>query len=127
MHRKPRDAKKIICGSQSSALSGQPWLNTIGCPLLQSLLDAQLVPWPHGPHPAELLEAGAHDASRRGEIALDQQPHGHRGGVPAAGDEPAEDRVPRGLLVEMERLGSNSAAKALMRSARTGKGPARKI
>ena len=26
-----------ICASQSSADSGQPWLNTMGCPLPQSL------------------------------------------------------------------------------------------
>ena len=37
MHRKPRDAKNIICASQSSALSGQPWLKTMGWPLPQSL------------------------------------------------------------------------------------------
>ena len=31
------DAKKNICSSQASALSGQPWLKTTGCPVPQSL------------------------------------------------------------------------------------------
>jgi hypothetical protein len=37
MTRKPLLAKKIIWLSQSSADNGQPWLNTIGWPLPQSL------------------------------------------------------------------------------------------
>ena len=28
----PREPRKSICASQASALSGQPWLKTIGCP-----------------------------------------------------------------------------------------------
>ena len=35
--RKPRSPKNIICRSQSSDVSGQPWLNTIGRPWPQSL------------------------------------------------------------------------------------------
>jgi hypothetical protein len=37
MTRYPSFRKNIICGSQSSEDSGQPWLKTIGCPDPQSL------------------------------------------------------------------------------------------
>jgi hypothetical protein len=36
------------------------------------------------------------------ELALDQEPHADRGGVPTAGGQSAEEGVARGLLVEME-------------------------
>src|SRR5213593_4484164 len=75
----------------------RPYLDDLG-------LDAQLIPGPHRPWPAELVEAGAHDAAGGSEVTLDQQPHGDRAGVPPAGGQPAEDRVARGVLVEMERL-----------------------
>jgi hypothetical protein len=53
--------------------------------------------------PAELVEAGRDDASCRLQVALDQQAHGDGRGVPAAGRQPAKQRVPGGLLVEMGR------------------------
>src|SRR2546427_8863993 len=74
-------------------------------PHLEDLaLDAQLIPGPHGPWPAELVEAGAHDAAGGFEVALDEQPHGDRGCVPTAGGQPAADRGARGILVERELL-----------------------
>jgi hypothetical protein len=45
MQRNPRDAKKNICASQSSALTGQSWLKTIGCPLPQSLKEMRVPAW----------------------------------------------------------------------------------
>src|SRR4029450_649465 len=38
------------------------------------------------------------------EMALDQEPHGDRGGVPPAGGQSAEDGVARRCLIEMEGL-----------------------
>ncbi len=64
----------------------------------------QLVARPNWPRPAELVEAGADDPAGGLELALDQQPHGHRRGVPAARCEPAEDRFARGGGVEVEGL-----------------------
>src|SRR3954467_2222390 len=64
----------------------------------------ELVARPHGQRPAEFVEAGADDAPGRLEVALHQEAHGHRRGVPAARGKPAEDRAPRGLLVLVERL-----------------------
>ena len=37
MARKPLEATSMAWSSQASAFSGQPWLNTTGCPLPQSL------------------------------------------------------------------------------------------
>ena len=83
-------------------------------PHLEDLaLDAQLIPGPHGEWPAELVEAGAHDAAGGFEVTLDQQPHGDRGGVPTAGGQPAKYRVARGFLVEMERLRIKLGAESL--------------
>src|SRR6266446_5073411 len=67
-------------------------------------LDAQRIPRTHGPWPAALLNAGTNNAARRREIALDQEPHGDRGGVPPAGGQSAEDGVTRRCLIEMEGL-----------------------
>src|SRR5712691_6127853 len=67
-------------------------------------LDAQRIPRTHGPWPAALLKAGANEAASGCEIALDQEPHGDRGGVPPAGCQSAEYRVARHLLVEMAGL-----------------------
>src|SRR5439155_7187514 len=67
-------------------------------------LDTQLMPGAPGPWQAEFVEAGAHDAAAGFEVALDQQPHGDRGGVPTAGGQPAKYRGAR-VLVEVEWLG----------------------
>ena len=53
-------------------------------------LDAQLIPRTHGPWPAALLKASTDNAASGCEIALDQEPHGDRGGVPPAGGHSAE-------------------------------------
>jgi hypothetical protein len=70
----------------------------------QLALDAQLIPRSQGSWPAELVGPGAHDAAGRSEVAVDQQPHADRGGVPSASGQPTEYCVARGVLVEMERL-----------------------
>src|SRR5262249_44756827 len=54
--------------------------------------------------PAEFVETGADDAAGGLELAVDQKPHGHRGGMPAARRQAAEDARVRRVLVEMERL-----------------------
>jgi len=64
----------------------------------------QLIAGPHGLRPAELVEARADDPARGLQLAFDQQPHGHRGGVPAARRQAPEYRAARGLFVEMEGL-----------------------
>src|SRR5882762_4172883 len=43
-------------------------------------LEMQLIPGTHGARPAELVEAGADDAAGGPQFALDQEPHGERGG-----------------------------------------------
>src|SRR3979490_701922 len=62
----------------------------------------QLIPGTHGARPAELVEAGADDAAGGLQLALDQQPHGERGGMPAARRQAAEDRATRRRLVQIE-------------------------
>src|SRR5207302_10640520 len=64
-------------------------------------LDAQLVAGAHGTRPAELVEARAEDAARGLHLALDDEPHGDRRGVPAARGEPLEERIVRGGFVEV--------------------------
>src|SRR5713101_7977475 len=76
-------------------------------------LDAQLIPRTHGPWPAALIKAGANEAASGCEIALDQEPHGDRGGVPTAGCQSAEERVARRRLVEMEGLWIEGGGKGL--------------
>ena len=71
---------------------------------LNFTFDMELIPRPYGPRPTELVESGAHDAADGLDLALDQQPHGDSRGMPAARRQPAEDSVPRGVLVEMEWL-----------------------
>src|SRR6266568_1937191 len=56
-------------------------------------LDAQLIPRTHGPWPAARIKAGTDNAASGREIALDQEPHGDRGGVPTASCQSAEERV----------------------------------
>src|SRR2546425_8572142 len=63
-------------------------------------LEVELIPGPHRPGPAELVEPRADDPTRGFELALDPEPHGHRGGVPAARRQPPEYRAVRGLFVE---------------------------
>src|SRR2546427_767193 len=67
-------------------------------------LEVELIPGPHGARPAELVEPRADDSGSRFELALHQEPHGHRRGVPAARRQPPEYRAARGPFVEMEGL-----------------------
>src|SRR5207249_4030688 len=67
-------------------------------------LDVQLVTRSHGKWPAELVEARTDDAAGGFEVALDQQSHRERGGMPAACRQAAEYRVARRLFVLVERL-----------------------
>src|SRR5207249_2778160 len=60
-----------------------------------------------------LSVAGADHAGRGLELALDQEPHGERGGVPAACRQAAEYRAARGRLVEMEGLRIEFGGEAL--------------
>src|SRR5439155_6696177 len=80
------------------------WTRPRGPHLEDLALDPQLISGPHGPWPAELVGASAHDAAGGFEVAFDQEPHGDGRGVPTAGGEPAEYRFARGFRVEMERL-----------------------
>src|SRR5262249_26383514 len=68
-------------------------------------LDAQLVARPYRLGPPHLLEAGADNSPGRPELTVDQQPHGQSGRMPAAGCEAAENRISRGIIIEMKRLG----------------------
>jgi len=76
-------------------------------------LDAQRIPRTHGPWPAAFLNASTDNAASRREIALDQEPHGDRGGVPPAGGQSAEYGVARRLLVEVEGLWIEGGGKGL--------------
>src|SRR5215510_15679511 len=53
--------------------------------------------------PAQFVDAAADDAVRERQ-RLDDELHGHRGRVPAAGDELLEEARARARLVEVERL-----------------------
>ena len=68
-------------------------------------LDAQLVTGVYWAGPAALVEASADDAASRLEFGLNQQPHRHGSGVPAAGSQFTENRAARRRLIEMEGLG----------------------
>src|SRR5712664_3843566 len=75
--------------------------------------DAQRIPRTHGPWPAARIKAGTDKAANGCEIALDQEPHGDRGGVPTAGCQSAEERVARRRLIEMEGLWIEGGGKGL--------------
>ena len=67
-------------------------------------LNAQLIPRPYRTRPAEFVEPGANDTADGLDVAFDQEAHGKRGGVPAAGGKSAEQALARGLPVEMKGL-----------------------
>ena len=75
--------------------------------------DPKLIAWPNRSWPAEFVEAGADDAADRGKLALDQQPHRDRGGVPAACGETAKYRVGRRAFIEVKGLWIEFGGKAL--------------
>src|SRR5271170_5722584 len=64
----------------------------------------QFVAGAYRTRPAQILEADAENAAGRLEFAVDHQPHGHGGGVPAAGGEALKRRLARRRFVDMERL-----------------------
>src|SRR5438552_18010906 len=64
-------------------------------------LDAQHVSGTRGLGPAEFLEARAEDAARGLHLAVDDEAHRERGGVPAARRESLEERAARRRFVEM--------------------------
>src|SRR6516164_6987595 len=58
-----------------------------------------------GPRTASSIRRSRHRECRRPvELAVDQKPHGHRRGVPAARRQSGKGRLLRGGLIEMERL-----------------------
>src|SRR6476660_4657248 len=64
----------------------------------------QFITGMHRPWPAEFIEAQPDDAAGGFELTLDQEPHGHGSGVPAARCESAKNGPARRLVVEMKRL-----------------------
>jgi hypothetical protein len=64
----------------------------------------QFISGAHRPWPAELVESGADDAAGGFEVTLDHELHRNCRGVPAARCQSAEDRVARGLVVEVKGL-----------------------
>jgi DNA-binding MarR family transcriptional regulator len=65
--------------------------------------DAQHVAGAHRRRPGQFA-ADAEDPASRAEFAGDQQPHRHRGGVPTARRQAAEQALAPGFVVEMKRL-----------------------
>src|ERR1043166_8964390 len=76
-------------------------------------VEVELVAGAHRQRPAELVEARADDAARRLELAFDQEPHGHRRGMPAARRQAAENRAARRIGVEVEGLRVEFGGEAL--------------
>ena len=85
--------------------------------------DPKLIPWPNRSWPAEFVKAGADDAASGFEIAVDQEAHRDRGGVPAARSETAKYRLGGGPFVEMKRLRIEFGGKALDAVASMWMGP----
>jgi hypothetical protein len=50
------------------------------------------------------VQANAHESASWVEFTLNQQPHCHSGGVPAAGGQSTENRAQRRRFIEMEGL-----------------------
>src|SRR5262245_311996 len=69
--------------------------------------------WADRPRPAELLEPGADDTTRRLEVAIDQQTHGHGRRVPATGRLSPEDGACRRHFLLMKGLGIEFRGEAL--------------
>ena len=65
--------------------------------------DLNLITGARRPRPRD-LDTRAYDAPGDGRATLDEQPHGDRGRVPAAGGEAAKQRLGGCLLVEVEGL-----------------------
>ena len=61
----------------------------------------------------QLVDPAADDAAGRPELALDQEPHRQRRGVPAARRQAAKHRGPGGFVVEVKGLRVELGSKAL--------------
>jgi hypothetical protein len=73
----------------------------------------QFIAWPNWLGPTKFIEAGTHNATRRLQLAFHEEAHGKGSRVPAARRQPAEDRVLRYVVVEMERLWIELGGKTL--------------
>jgi len=89
------------------------WARPRGAHLEHFAFDMELIPWPHWPRPAKLVESGANNAAGGLDLALDQKPHGEGSRMPAACRQATEDRIPRRVFVEMEWLGIEFSGKSL--------------
>ena len=74
---------------------------------ISSTLDRQLVARIDGLHPPQFVDAGrAETGGRLGVLpGIHHHAHHHRAGMPARRRKTAEERVLRGLVIQMERLG----------------------
>ena len=84
-----------------------------GSDLEHFAFDAELIRWPNRSRPTEFVKTGAHDAASGPQIAVDQESHGDRSGVPAACGETAKHRLSGGSFVEMKWLRIEFGGKAL--------------
>src|SRR5271165_5017154 len=119
----PTARREAEAGSPSKSVTTTPSIAVILLTLARTrlrrpylehfALNAQLIPGPRGPGPAELIEAGADDTARGLELAFDQPPHRERRRVPPARGQSLEDRVECSLLVEMEGLRVELSGKSL--------------
>src|SRR5215467_12356703 len=66
--------------------------------------DLQSIAWPRGLGPGD-FSAEADNAISEWQAAVNQEPHGNGGGMPAAGRQSFKDARPCRRFVEMERLG----------------------
>jgi hypothetical protein len=84
-----------------------------GAGLEHFAFDAEFIARPNRPRPPEFVEADANDAAGWPQIAVDQQSHRDRGGVPAASGKPAEYGLSGGSFIEMKWLWIEFGGKAL--------------
>src|SRR5262252_6154410 len=67
-------------------------------------IEMKFVAGPHRQRPAKLVETRANDAAGRLEVALHEQPHGGRCGMPSTRRQAPEERSACRFLVHMKRL-----------------------
>src|SRR5579871_2045363 len=75
-------------------------------------VDMERVARPHRFYPAQLVNACAKQRMRPERPRRQCEPHRDRGGMPAGSGKPAENGVPRRLVIEMKRLRIELAGKA---------------
>jgi hypothetical protein len=69
-----------------------------------AVLNTERVTRSHRIGAADFVRAASAETRLRREEVVDEQPHGQGGGVPAAGDQPAEGTVGRGHRIDAEVL-----------------------